>query len=109
MNLCFVDQAVRDGPGVALPEPPGLPRQDSTEPGQLRQPGHGSIPQVSYVITVLPQFLAACLIAGRYIYANRPAQEEKNCAKCQNLLVQCALGKAFIPIKMVASLFFCTF
>jgi hypothetical protein len=68
LNLCFVDQAIRDGPGVAVPEPPGLPRQDGPEPGQLRQPGYGSIPQVTY-ITVLAQFLAASLMA---IYANMP-------------------------------------
>jgi hypothetical protein len=66
LNLCFVDQAVRDGPGVTVSEPPGLPRQDGSEPGQLRQPGHGSIPQVTYHdITVWAQFLAASLIAGR--------------------------------------------
>jgi hypothetical protein len=56
LNLCFDDQAVRDGLGVAVPEPPRLPRQDSPESGQLRQPGHGSIPQVTYGITVLAQF-----------------------------------------------------
>jgi hypothetical protein len=80
LNLCLVDQAVRDGPRVTVSEPPGLPRQDSPEPGQLRQPGHGSIPQVTY-ITVFAHFLAASEIAGRYIYANH---EDINCAKCEN-------------------------